>query len=45
MQKVADDDPALVRTGLLRMIALDDLLQIVPAHDLSACDGIPHLNA
>jgi glyoxylase-like metal-dependent hydrolase (beta-lactamase superfamily II) len=43
MQKFADDDPAGVRESLLRMIALDDLIQIVPAHDLGAYDGIPHL--
>ena len=43
MQKFADNDPALVRQGLLRMIALDDLIQIVPAHDLGAYNGIPHL--
>ena len=28
-------------TGLLRVIALADLMQIVPAHDRSAYDGIP----
>ena len=43
MRKFADDDPAAVREGLLRMIALDDLMQIVPAHDLGAYDGIPRL--
>jgi N-acyl homoserine lactone hydrolase len=32
-----------VREGLLRMIALDSLVQIVPAHDLDAYDGIPRL--
>ena len=45
MQKFADDDPALVREGLLRMIAVEDLMQIVPAHDLGAYDGIPRLTA
>jgi glyoxylase-like metal-dependent hydrolase (beta-lactamase superfamily II) len=43
MQRFADDDPAVVREGLLRMIALDGLMQIIPAHDLDAYDGIPHL--
>ena len=43
MQKFADDDPALVRDSLLRMIALDSLMKIVPAHDLGAYDGIPRL--
>ena len=43
MQKFADHDPAAVRESLLRMIALDELIQIVPAHDLGAYDGIPRL--
>jgi len=43
MRKFADDDPALVRASLLRMIALDDRMRIVPAHDLGAYDGIPRL--
>jgi glyoxylase-like metal-dependent hydrolase (beta-lactamase superfamily II) len=43
MRKLADSDPAAVRRGLLRVIALDGLMQIVPAHDLLAYDGIPHL--
>jgi N-acyl homoserine lactone hydrolase len=43
MRKFADDDPALVREGLLRMVALDDHMRIVPAHDLGAYDGIPRL--
>jgi len=45
MRKLADSDPAQVRQGLLRMIALDGLVQTVPAHDLSAYDGIPRLPA
>jgi glyoxylase-like metal-dependent hydrolase (beta-lactamase superfamily II) len=45
LQKVADTDPAQVRQGLLRMIALAALMQIVPAHDRDAYDGIPHLPA
>ncbi|GGN39221.1 MBL fold metallo-hydrolase [Streptomyces fuscichromogenes] len=43
MRRFADEDPASVREGLLRMIALEDLMHIVPAHDLGAYDGIPHL--
>jgi len=34
-----------VRQGLLRVIALAGLMQIVPAHDRDAYDGIPHLPA
>jgi N-acyl homoserine lactone hydrolase len=45
MRKFADSDPAQVRQGLLRVIALAGLMQIVPAHDLSAYDGIPRLPA
>lgn len=44
LRKLADDDPALVREGLLRMIALDHLIYIVPAHDLGAHDEIPRLS-
>ena len=43
MQKLADGDPEQVRQGLLRVIALAGLMQIVPAHDRDAYDGIPHL--
>jgi N-acyl homoserine lactone hydrolase len=45
LRKLADSDPAQVRQGLLRVIALVGLMQIVPAHDLSAYDGIPRLPA
>jgi len=45
MRKLADSDPEQVRHGLLRLIALADLMQIVPAHDLAAYEGIPHLTA
>lgn len=41
MRKLADNDPAQVRQALLRMITLEGLMQIVPAHDLNAYDGIP----
>jgi N-acyl homoserine lactone hydrolase len=43
MRKAADVDPGQVRANLLRVIALADLVQIVPAHDLAAYDGIPQL--
>jgi N-acyl homoserine lactone hydrolase len=43
LRKLADSDPERVRQGLLRAIALADMMQIVPAHDRAAYDGIPHL--
>ncbi|WP_222127773.1 hypothetical protein [Streptomyces sp. SLBN-31] len=43
MRMLADTDPQLVREDMLRMIALADVMHIVPAHDLSAYDGIPML--
>ena len=45
MRKLADSDSKQVRQGLLQVIALADLMQIVPAHDVAAFDGIPHLPA
>jgi glyoxylase-like metal-dependent hydrolase (beta-lactamase superfamily II) len=45
LRKLADSDPGQVRQGLLRVIALADLMQIVPAHDRAAYDGIPYLPA
>ena len=45
MRKLADTDPEQVRQGLLRVIALADLMQIVPSHDRDAYDGIPRLPA
>ena len=45
LRKLADSDPEQVRQGLLRVIALADLMQIVPAHDRDAYDGIPGLPA
>jgi glyoxylase-like metal-dependent hydrolase (beta-lactamase superfamily II) len=45
LRKLADSDPEQVRQGLLRAIALADLMQIVPAHDRGAYDGIPCLPA
>ena len=43
MRKLADSDREQVRQGLLRSIALDRVMQIVPAHDVSAYRGIPAL--
>jgi N-acyl homoserine lactone hydrolase len=45
LRKLADSDPEQVRQGLLRVIALAGLMQIVPAHDRTAYDGIPRLPA
>jgi glyoxylase-like metal-dependent hydrolase (beta-lactamase superfamily II) len=45
MRGLADSDPGQVRQGLLRVIALDGLMQLVPAHDRNAYDGIPRLPA
>jgi glyoxylase-like metal-dependent hydrolase (beta-lactamase superfamily II) len=45
MRRLADSNSLQVRQGLLRVIALADLMQIVPAHDRHAYDGIPHLPA
>ncbi|MFE2179260.1 MBL fold metallo-hydrolase [Streptomyces sp. NPDC059455] len=44
LRKLADTDPKLVRDDLLRVIALADVMQIVPAHDVTAYDGIPRLS-
>jgi len=41
MRKVADSDAGQTRQGLLRVIALADLMQIVPSHDVNAYEGIP----
>lgn len=43
LRRLADSDPELVRQGLLNAIALDRLVQVVPAHDRNAYDGIPQL--
>jgi N-acyl homoserine lactone hydrolase len=45
LSKLADSDPAQLRQGLLRMIAVEGLMQIVPAHDLGSYQGIPLLVA
>jgi glyoxylase-like metal-dependent hydrolase (beta-lactamase superfamily II) len=43
MSKLADSNPGQLRQDLLRIIALDGLMHIVPAHDLGSYDGIPLL--
>ena len=45
MRKLADSDPGQVRQGLLRVASLAGLMQIIPAHDLRAYEGIPQLSA
>jgi N-acyl homoserine lactone hydrolase len=45
MRKLADVDPGQVREDLLRVASLAGLMQIVPAHDLTAYEGIPRLAA
>jgi len=43
LSKLADSDRGQLRQDLLRVIALEGLMQIVPAHDLGSYDGIPLL--
>jgi N-acyl homoserine lactone hydrolase len=45
LSRLADSDRHQLRADLLRVIALDGLLRIVPAHDLGSYDGIPLLTA
>jgi N-acyl homoserine lactone hydrolase len=45
MRKLADVNPGQVRQDLLRVASLAGLMQVVPAHDVSAYDGIPRLHA
>jgi N-acyl homoserine lactone hydrolase len=45
MRKLADVDPARVRQDLLQVASLAGLMQVVPAHDVNAYDGIPLLTA
>jgi N-acyl homoserine lactone hydrolase len=45
MRKLADVDPGLVREDLLKVASLAGLMQVVPAHDLTAYEGIPRLAA
>ncbi|MFI5958961.1 MBL fold metallo-hydrolase [Cryptosporangium sp. NPDC051539] len=43
LSTLADSNRNQLREALLRVIALDGLMQIVPAHDLGSYDGIPLL--
>jgi N-acyl homoserine lactone hydrolase len=45
MRKLADVDAGKVREDLLRVASLAGLMQVVPAHDVSAYDRIPLLPA
>ena len=45
LSMLADSDAKQIRRDLLRMIALEGRLQIVPAHDVASFDGIPLLTA
>ncbi|MCA2211660.1 MBL fold metallo-hydrolase [Jidongwangia harbinensis] len=45
LSKLADSDPEQLRQGLLRVIAVEGLMHIVPAHDLDAYRGLPLLPA
>jgi glyoxylase-like metal-dependent hydrolase (beta-lactamase superfamily II) len=45
MRKLADVDPGRVRQDLLRVASLASLMQVIPAHDVGAYDGIPRLPA
>ena len=41
LSRLADSDAEQVRQGLLRAIALSDVMQVIPAHDRDAYAGIP----
>ena len=43
MRNLADVAPGQVRKDLLKVVSLAGLMQIVPAHDLTACEGMPQL--
>ena len=43
LRRLADSDAGQVRQGILRAAALTDVMQVIPAHDLRAYDGIPLL--
>lgn len=45
MRQVADVDARLVRTGLDRVVALREVVHLVPSHDVAAYDPIPVLGA
>ncbi|SDS42555.1 Glyoxylase, beta-lactamase superfamily II [Actinoplanes derwentensis] len=44
MSRLADSDPRQLRQDLGRVIAVERLMQIVPAHDLDSYQGIPLLS-
>ena len=43
LRMLADSNPKQVRVDLARVIALADQIQLVPAHDMRAYEGIPLL--
>jgi hypothetical protein len=43
LRTLADSDAEQVRRGILSAAALVDVMQVVPAHDVNAYDGIPLL--
>jgi N-acyl homoserine lactone hydrolase len=43
MRKLADVDPSQVREDLIKVASLAGLMQVIPAHDITAYDGIPLL--
>ena len=45
LRMLADSDAAQIRRDLLRVIALDGRMQIVPSHDVASYTGIPLLTA
>jgi len=45
LSKLADSDREQLRQGLLNAIALSGVMQVIPAHDRDAYDGIPRLPA
>jgi N-acyl homoserine lactone hydrolase len=45
LRKLADSDAAQVRQGILRVASLNEVMHVIPAHDVHAYDGIPLLPA
>ena len=45
LSQLADSDREQLRQGLLNAIALTGVMQVIPAHDRAAYDGIPRLPA
>ena len=43
LRTLADSDAGQVRQGILRAAALTGVMQVIPAHDVHAYDGIPLL--